>query len=85
MNMLLPTHAISLFPNTTFNDEKMFSCRDLSRYPGWNAPWIAKYRKRGFKVLLSKDAAPRGPELGMWKRKVGDSLTWIIPYERRGE
>ncbi|KAI1789224.1 hypothetical protein LXA43DRAFT_893230 [Ganoderma leucocontextum] len=84
MNMLTPTHAISLFPHTTFIKEETFNCRDLSDYPGWNAPWVNKYRKRGFNVFVASDRLPRRRELVTWKRKVGDTMTWILPYTRTG-
>ncbi|KAI1786566.1 hypothetical protein LXA43DRAFT_1064998 [Ganoderma leucocontextum] len=82
MNMLTPTHAISLSPRTTFVHEEMYSCRDLSDYPGWNAPWMDKYRKRGFEVFVASDRLPRRSEFVTWKRQVGDTLTWILPYRR---
>ena len=85
MNMLTATHAISLFPCTTFINEQTFACRDLSRYPNWNAPWIDKYRKRGFDVFVASDLIPTHFELTSWTRKVGDALTWILPYKRIGE
>lgn len=82
--MLTSTHAISLFPHTTFIHEETYNCRDLSNYPGYNAPWMAKYRKRGFNVYVASDRLPRRFELTAWKRKVGDSMTWIMPYRRAG-
>ena len=85
MNMLTQTHAISLFPRTTFMHEETYSCRDLSSYPEWNAPWMDKYRKRGFDVFVASDKLPRRAELAVWKRKVGDTLTWVLPYKRTGE
>ncbi|KAI1782445.1 hypothetical protein LXA43DRAFT_905775 [Ganoderma leucocontextum] len=84
MNVLAATHAISLFPSTTFNKEETFACRDLSGYPGWDAPWIDKYRKRGFRVFVARDPIPPRVELVTWRRKVGDALTWILPYKRAG-
>ena len=86
MNVLTQTHAISLFPRSTFIHEETYSCRDLSGYPDWKAPWMDKYRKRGFDVFIASDKFPtRRPELGTWKRKVGDALTWVLPYKCTGE
>ncbi|PIL26209.1 hypothetical protein GSI_11964 [Ganoderma sinense ZZ0214-1] len=85
MNVLTATHAISVFPNTTFNYEQTCVCQDLSGYPDWTAPWMPKYRERGFNVLFSKNSIPQRAELVTWKRRVGDTMTWIFPYRRMGE
>ncbi len=63
INMLTLMHAISLFPRTTFINEEMFNCRDLSGYPGWNTPWMDKYRRRRFSVFVASDRLPKHPEL----------------------
>ncbi len=85
MNVLTATHAISLFPCTTFVEEQTFACQDLSRYPNWHAPWMDTYRKRGFEVFVATDRIPPHAELVAWRRKVGDARTWILPYRRTGE
>ena len=84
MNVLTPTHAISLFPKATFVHGETYSCQDLSEYAEWNAPWMDKYRKCGLDVYIASDRVPVRPELLAWKRTVSDRLTWILPYKRTG-
>ncbi|PIL33118.1 hypothetical protein GSI_04567 [Ganoderma sinense ZZ0214-1] len=84
MNILTGTHALCLFPHLTFVDRVMVTCRDLARYAGWEAPWMSKYRQRGFQVCTAEDTAPECKERFIWRRKVGDRLTWVLPYKRTG-
>ncbi|KAI9062917.1 hypothetical protein FKP32DRAFT_1548829, partial [Trametes sanguinea] len=84
MNYITGKHAVSLFPRTTFIDHTSLICQDVTRNPYVHNTWIKKYRKRGFRVIGAGDTIPCTFELRYWQRIVGDSLTWIIPFDRRG-
>ena len=85
MNYLTATHAVSLFPKMTYTFRATFTCRDMTRQAHRDKEWMEKYRARGFEVILAGDPIPRVAEIRTWQRRVGDSFTWVMPYERDTE
>ena len=83
MNYLAPTHAVSLFPWTTFVDRATLICQDVSKVEP-NQRWMEKYRGRGWDVLGGADSLPASKELKAWERRVGDGFSWVMPYRRAG-
>ncbi|EIW63230.1 uncharacterized protein TRAVEDRAFT_17657 [Trametes versicolor FP-101664 SS1] len=81
MNYLTANHAVCLFPNTTFVERKTLVCQDTTRNSLVHRSWMKKYRKRGFTVITAGDVLPPSPELHEWRRRVGDSFTWVIPFQ----
>ncbi|TFK77722.1 hypothetical protein K466DRAFT_619003, partial [Polyporus arcularius HHB13444] len=84
MNYLTGTHAVSLFPRTTFVARTLVHCQDTSRSPVSHQTWTNKYRARGFSVVDAGVTLPNIRELRKWERRVGDKLTWVLPYKRIG-
>ncbi|KAL7281164.1 hypothetical protein ACG7TL_004472 [Trametes sanguinea] len=83
MNYMTGQYAVSLFPRTTFVDRTSLVCQDITRNAHSHRLWMKKYRKRGFNIIGAGDALPCTFELRNWQRNVGDSLTWVLPFERQ--
>lgn len=84
MNYLSGTHAVSLFPRATFINWTFVQCHDTSRAPVAHQNWADKYRARGFSMVDAEVRLPDIRELRKWERRVGDRLTWVLPYKRMG-
>jgi hypothetical protein len=74
MNVITWNRAYCLFPHTTFVERGMCALRTYLRKSEKEA--MVKYSQRGWPVL---DWSPL-PELQA-ARRVGDSMTWVIPFE----
>lgn len=79
MNYLAPTHAVSIFPRTTFVDRATLVCQDMTSL-GHSTMWMQKYRNRGFRIVTGSDPVPCTRELRAWQHRVGDQFTWVMPY-----
>ena len=83
MNYLTGTYAVSLFPITTFFCRITLTCQDMTTAVQDQAAWIERYRRYGLAVYGSADRFPKMRDVHTWSRRVGDRLTWIIPYNRK--
>ena len=85
MNYLTGTHAVSLFPKMTYTFRATFTCRDMTKQAHREKEWMEKYRARGFDIVLAGDPLPHVEEIRAWQRRIGDSFTWVMPYQRDTE
>ncbi|KAI9069262.1 hypothetical protein FKP32DRAFT_1543823, partial [Trametes sanguinea] len=83
MNYMTGKYAVSLFPRTTFVERTSLICQDITRNAKTHRSWIKKYRNRGFKVIGAGETIPYTFEVRYWQRRVGDFLTWVMPFDRR--
>ncbi|KAH9854424.1 hypothetical protein C2E23DRAFT_726875 [Lenzites betulinus] len=83
MNYFTGTYAVSLFPRTTFVDNITMVCQDASRHNPAHVQWMAKYAERGLKALTAQHPVPRTLEARTWRRRIGDQLTWVLPFAQR--
>ncbi|KAI0661154.1 hypothetical protein C8Q70DRAFT_911313 [Cubamyces menziesii] len=85
MNYMTGKYAVSIFPRTTYVERQLLVCQDVKRDAHTHQEWMDKYRRRGFTIIGAGGVLPRTVEARCWERSSGDFLTWILPYERRGE
>ncbi len=85
MNYMTGTYALSLFPCSTFIHRATLVCQD-TRSSGQNhKAWMDQSRAEGYIVVDADHEPPEDPELEVWRRRVGDRLSWVLRYERLGE
>lgn len=85
MNYITCSHAVSLFPFSTFRDRRTFVCQDIEKDAAHHRTWIDKYCARGFEVVTARtrynvDTVPA--EMRFEFREVGDDLSWVLPLRR---
>ena len=85
MNYFTGTYAVSLFPRSTFSERHMYVTQDTTHNVSAHAAWMKKYMSRGFTIGTVVDSSHYTHEMRAWKRLVGDSYTWVLPFKRCGE
>ncbi|KAL0056852.1 hypothetical protein AAF712_016535 [Marasmius tenuissimus] len=86
MNLISYSHAISLYPQSTFRDRVSLLNSPSPREVGTRnyTDAIKKYEKRGWKMINSGsgcNALSRHSDLNMFLRRVGDRHCWTIPLD----
>ncbi len=83
LNYITATHAVSLFPRTTFIRRTTVTCNDMTNSsPREYADLLSLYRSRGYSIIDHDSFLPRIREVDTWERSVGDRLTWVLPFSR---
>lgn len=82
MNFFTSTHAISLFPKTTFLDRKTLMARYFPTREETSQAWLTWYKGGSFTKYTCGD--PLVPEVPTGTRYVGDSRCWMIPFDIEG-
>ncbi|PPQ72609.1 hypothetical protein CVT26_004083 [Gymnopilus dilepis] len=84
MNFMTYSHAVSLFPRSTFINRLTFACRE-ERVPSEtqflsHRQWFDVYcRRRAIKIVTISSRKYLGVELG--RRFMGDDMSWTIPID----
>ncbi|KAK1230340.1 hypothetical protein PQX77_006571 [Marasmius sp. AFHP31] len=86
MNLISYSHAISLYPQSTFRDRVSLLNSPSTEEVGTRnyTDAIKKYQKRGWKMIDSGSGCnvlSRHSDLNMFVRRVGDRQCWTIPLD----
>ncbi|KAI9061810.1 hypothetical protein FKP32DRAFT_1575251 [Trametes sanguinea] len=82
MNYITSSYAVSLFPRATFVDRTTLVCQDIMRNRWMHRAWAQKQRNMGYTVLTAHHTIPTTLEMRTWARKVGDTVSWVLPFQR---
>ncbi|PPQ84650.1 hypothetical protein CVT26_004334 [Gymnopilus dilepis] len=82
MNFITATHALSIFPYSTFVMRKSYISKNRDKAPRNVDEWINKYKKRGF-TLVGEETSRFPADLRAGPRFITDRRCWKIPFQDR--